>query len=235
MPSLTADIEASNAAKETDCTNTTKPHDSNLLKFIRGRRYFFPSAYYDGGELMVDPVVGKDGMSRNRTSSHDHGDMEDEIAYTNRALKALIDHELDFAAAHFSDEKSSSKTNNINVVRGFRSWKLKPQSASNLPSTVINNVPEPLLCPITRSRLFEAVITPTGYTFERQAVETWIEQHGTCPITREPLRISDVRPNRAIRHVLEVEQPPRRKRFELYFAAAFSLSLFAILAYFSAT
>lgn len=51
---------------------------------------------------------------------------------------------------------------------------------------------------ITQDLIHQAVITPSGHTYDRKAIEEWIDIDGTCPITREPLPKSKLRPNRAL-------------------------------------
>ena len=55
-----------------------------------------------------------------------------------------------------------------------------------------------LVCPITQSLMHEPVIGTDGYTYERQAIEAWLLKHGRSPMTREPMAVSDLRPNRAV-------------------------------------
>lgn len=51
---------------------------------------------------------------------------------------------------------------------------------------------------ISHDFIHDAVITPIGYTYDRKVIERWIEEHGTCPVTRAPLQRSQLLPNRAI-------------------------------------
>lgn len=41
-------------------------------------------------------------------------------------------------------------------------------------------------------------MTRDGHNFERQAILEWIYQHGTCPLTRRPLKSSQLIPNHAL-------------------------------------
>jgi serine/threonine protein kinase len=47
------------------------------------------------------------------------------------------------------------------------------------------------------------VLAEDGHTYERRAIEQWIEQKGISPITREPLTVAGLRPNRAVRNAVE--------------------------------
>lgn len=51
--------------------------------------------------------------------------------------------------------------------------------------------------------MLDPVIDPDGNSYERKAIEGWLRQNGTSPITRAPLSISDLRPNRALKQAIE--------------------------------
>lgn len=67
------------------------------------------------------------------------------------------------------------------------------KSASNL-----------LQCPITMEIFDDPVLAKDGYTYERQAIEQWILSHGTSPMTRQPLSLNDLCPNRKVKELIEV-------------------------------
>lgn len=56
-------------------------------------------------------------------------------------------------------------------------------------------------CPITGLRMRDPVIGPDGYTYEREAIEKWIECNGASPKTLMPLE-GELIPNRAIAALL---------------------------------
>ncbi|CAF3848769.1 unnamed protein product, partial [Rotaria sordida] len=62
----------------------------------------------------------------------------------------------------------------------------------------MNTSDDLLQCPITYELFHDPVLTPDGHTYERQAIEQWIRSHGTSPITRQPLSIEQLYPNRKI-------------------------------------
>lgn len=59
------------------------------------------------------------------------------------------------------------------------------------------------LCPITHELMKDPVIDPDGNSYEREAIESWLRRNGTSPITRAPLAIKDLRPNRALKQTIE--------------------------------
>ena len=62
---------------------------------------------------------------------------------------------------------------------------------------------ESFLCPITRVLMVDPVVDPDGNTYEKTAIEDWIRQSGTSPITRTALSIDDLRPNQALKITID--------------------------------
>ncbi|KAL8534612.1 hypothetical protein ACS0TY_010578 [Phlomoides rotata] len=59
-------------------------------------------------------------------------------------------------------------------------------------------------CPITADVMVDPVETPTGHTYERGAIEKWLEEgDNLCPITKTPLSRLSLRPNRTLRQSIE--------------------------------
>jgi hypothetical protein len=60
-------------------------------------------------------------------------------------------------------------------------------------------IPSNFLCPITLQMMVNPLMTRTGFTFERAAILSWLEQgSGSCPLTRKPLTTSDLVSNRRL-------------------------------------
>ena len=55
------------------------------------------------------------------------------------------------------------------------------------------------ICPITGEVMTDPVVTPNMHRFERKAIEEWVQKNGTCPITREPLRMDQLKPDFAVK------------------------------------
>jgi hypothetical protein len=64
------------------------------------------------------------------------------------------------------------------------------------PSTIF-------FCPITHELMIDPVIDPDGNSYERRAIEDWLQQNGTSPITRTYLSAADLRPNRALKQAID--------------------------------
>jgi len=58
-------------------------------------------------------------------------------------------------------------------------------------------------CPITHELMVDPVIDPDGNSYEKHAIEEWVRQNGTSPITRMALSITDLRPNRALKTAID--------------------------------
>lgn len=64
--------------------------------------------------------------------------------------------------------------------------------------------PEACTCPITMQVMQDPVICEDGYTYEREAVEAWLQEHGRSPMTNQQLVSTRLIPNRALRGMIEL-------------------------------
>lgn len=58
--------------------------------------------------------------------------------------------------------------------------------------------PSEFLCPITNDIMEYPVIDAEGHTYEREAIYQWLQTAQRSPITRNPLTMADLKPNRAL-------------------------------------
>jgi U-box domain len=57
----------------------------------------------------------------------------------------------------------------------------------------MDNIPTEFVCPITMEIMVHPVATRYGQNFERSALVAWLDQGADeCPLTRRPLRMSDL-------------------------------------------
>ena len=71
------------------------------------------------------------------------------------------------------------------------------------------------ICPITFDLFRDPVVAEDGHTYEREAITKWISEHGTSPLTREPLTVEALRPNRTLKKsVNEFESASRSKKYQ---------------------
>ena len=59
-------------------------------------------------------------------------------------------------------------------------------------------VPEEYLCPLTMDLMMEPLLSREGHNYERDAILNWVAEHGTSPLTRQPLRPSHLVRNRTL-------------------------------------
>jgi hypothetical protein len=48
-------------------------------------------------------------------------------------------------------------------------------------------IPDSYICPITFAPMIDPVMCADGHTYERKAIEDWLQNHDTSPTTNEPL------------------------------------------------
>ncbi|CAF0925132.1 unnamed protein product [Adineta steineri] len=60
-----------------------------------------------------------------------------------------------------------------------------------------------LKCPITYEFFRDPVIGSDGHTYERENIVAWIKQHGSSPITREPMDLNSLRSNYIVKKMVE--------------------------------
>jgi hypothetical protein len=59
------------------------------------------------------------------------------------------------------------------------------------------------ICPITLDVYRDPVLAGDGHVYERIAIVQWIKQHGTSPLTREPLNVNDLRSKENIKQLCQ--------------------------------
>ena len=62
---------------------------------------------------------------------------------------------------------------------------------------------EDLICPITLQVFRDPVRAKDGHVYERQAIVTWILEHGTSPMTRQPLTLDDLQTDEQIKQLVK--------------------------------
>jgi len=59
------------------------------------------------------------------------------------------------------------------------------------------------ICPITQEAIVEPYIDREGNSYEKNAILAWISINNVSPITRNPLNINDLQPNRDLKYLIE--------------------------------
>jgi len=159
----------------------------------------FPDAFYDPNtnELMIDPVVIPNGNSYERSAIMEQQGDDIESGYKlypNRALIAVINETV--------------KLSGDSIEAGMR--RLSKSIQTSMRQLISNEdfrpLPDVYYCPITFGVIHFPVIDAEGYTFEKVAIEAWIQKNGKSPITRTPLSKEDLYSNHAIAALLEEEK-----------------------------
>jgi len=151
----------------------------------------FPAAFYCPltKELLQDPVVAPDGITYERAALEARGDDLSKV-YTNRALQTIITEAVDY--------------------RNSSSLKRLSQSFRQFSQQFINEYHRPLpdayYCPITLGLIHVPVIDPEGNSYEKVAIEHWIHRNGASPVTRQPLAVEDLYPNRTLAALMDEEK-----------------------------
>jgi U-box domain len=78
-----------------------------------------------------------------------------------------------------------------------------PSAAAAAAASASQEPPESFLCPISYEVMRDPVVDSDGNSYEREEIEAWLKKHGTSPITRAPLTVEDLIPNRALRDLIE--------------------------------
>ena len=70
-----------------------------------------------------------------------------------------------------------------------------------------------LQCPITGTGFIDPVVADDGHTYERQAIERWLQQNKTSPITRQPISATSLRPNYIVKQLLDLEKKAEKQNY----------------------
>ncbi|XP_078259965.1 WD repeat, SAM and U-box domain-containing protein 1 isoform X2 [Rhinoraja longicauda] len=74
---------------------------------------------------------------------------------------------------------------------------------SKIESTCVG-IPDEFLCPIARDIMTDPVIASDGYSYEREAIENWINtKKRTSPMTNTPLESTLIIPNRTLKMAID--------------------------------
>ena len=71
-----------------------------------------------------------------------------------------------------------------------------------MSTTSTTQVPQYLICPITHNIMSEPYVDNEGNSYEEMAIKQWLMNNNTSPITRSPLRVSDLKLNRSLREAI---------------------------------
>ncbi|CAE7230209.1 PUB51 [Symbiodinium pilosum] len=77
-------------------------------------------------------------------------------------------------------------------------------------------LPPDCSCPITQDLMADPVVAADGKSYERRAIEQWLQSHSTSPLTNLPLENDALIPNTALKSVIQefVSKLPEAQRRE---------------------
>ena len=64
-----------------------------------------------------------------------------------------------------------------------------------VPADLESGIPEEFLCPISLEIMADPVVAADGFSYEREAIEEWLEKHTTSPKTNQELAHHHLTPN----------------------------------------
>ena len=68
------------------------------------------------------------------------------------------------------------------------------------------------LCPITNQVMVEPVVDALGNTYDRDAIQKWLETNDTDPLTKEPVPDKTLNPNKVIKaEIIEYKEEKIKK------------------------
>lgn len=107
----------------------------------------------------------------------------------------------------FRRKERVSSDNNVDLFLATLKERVKEQDfLDKLEKKVQKEEPEPeeatttITCPITQEAMKDPVCAADGQTYEREAIERWLQHKGTSPFTRQQIS-SEVYPNIAVRNL----------------------------------
>ena len=78
----------------------------------------------------------------------------------------------------------------------IRAWGFNRNDQCTVPKVLRCPVPYHFVCPISLSLMEDPVVTPSGVSYERECIEKWVKHNRSDPLTREPLLLKDLYPNK---------------------------------------
>ncbi|XP_056850356.1 putative U-box domain-containing protein 53 isoform X2 [Raphanus sativus] len=93
-------------------------------------------------------------------------------------------------------DRPDLETHILPALESFKN--VAKKKARNLISSVPEQPPSHFLCPLLKDVMSEPCVAADGYTYDRRAVEEWMEDHRTSPVTNLPLQNINLLPNHTL-------------------------------------
>lgn len=90
------------------------------------------------------------------------------------------------------------------ILRCIKTAQNKPTITRSVSNVSDNGIPDEYLCPITRELMKDPVMAEDGYTYERSAIQGWINKgKDISPMTSIPLKTKHLIPNRSLKMLIQ--------------------------------
>lgn len=66
-----------------------------------------------------------------------------------------------------------------------------PNKSTSTETCFEVEIPQEFICPLTLEIMSDPVVNKHNQAYERTAILEWVGEHGTCPLTRIPCRVTD--------------------------------------------
>jgi len=90
----------------------------------------------------------------------------------------------------------------VSEAHAEHSWALRLAADQRADRLLWKQVEPDFMCPILHERMIEPVLAADGQTYERSAIEKWLQQHNTSPMTGAPLAHRYLTENFALRRLI---------------------------------
>jgi len=71
-----------------------------------------------------------------------------------------------------------------------------------LKNKLADRIPSDFFCPITEEIFFDPVMTEDGNTYERSAIELWLQGNDTSPLTNAKLKSKNLISNMSLKKLI---------------------------------
>lgn len=104
-------------------------------------------------------------------------------------------------------ENELNSTENVLPVNELPEFTVNETVESNEPLSPPNSISSLLKCPITHQTMQHPVIMMDGYTYEKSAIERWLQDNDRSPMTNVRLRDTRLIPNLKLQEIImEISQ-----------------------------
>ncbi|KAL0734366.1 hypothetical protein Bca4012_010576 [Brassica carinata] len=84
------------------------------------------------------------------------------------------------------------------ILPALESFKNVADKVRNLISSAPKQPPSHFLCPLLKDVMSEPCVAADGYTYDRRAIEEWMADRRTSPVTNLPLQNTNLLPNHSV-------------------------------------